>query len=449
MSNIARKRVRTEPNPKTVGSTGVWERLESSGWKQYANSTFSANGPYSSIKVTQDEIHPGPQFGGQCGPFLSVSAELNPMRIQGYGSFPSKFTVNLGGGLGTWFIRYRGGFANPDFTGLDFTNQQYVDLPILFSGSLYRPDPSAFLTLVDKRLRPKLNKANLMQAVIELREAPKMLKDTAYFFLSKWKLVSGGNVSNPISPKGASEDFLNYQFGWVPFVKDIVDVCQTAINFRDILADLIDRNNKWDHREGVLSETSTDQVISTGVGQRCFPSGFPLNQLFDTGGDGVPTRFSYLKREITRVWASGDYKFYRPEFDMNLAEFDSQMNRIQQYLTVYGARINPSVLWKVTPWTWLIDWFSSAGSFIELYTAAGEDNVVSKNLCLMHRQQTEIVLQQSIRFWSGLRTFEFYRNRTCKQRVVAGTPYGFGLTPTSLSGRQWAILGALGLSKFT
>jgi hypothetical protein len=66
----------------------------------------------------------------------------------------------------------------------------------------------------------------------------------------------------------------------------------------------------------------------------------------------------------------------------------------------------------------------------------------------MHHRIEELVFTQTFNFFSGARSVSWSRVIDTKQRDHAGTPFGFGLSAGSLSGKQWSILGALGISKF-
>jgi hypothetical protein len=400
-----------------------------------------------SAEVCKDFTNPGPPY--RSGRELTiVKAALPRGIVRGVGVYNSTEPVHLGFGFKP--TRYRGGFYNPDFQGVDFTEEQLMNPSFIQAPTTgFLPALSPYHTLVDKKLRPILSRANLGQSLAELREVPRMLQNTARDFRSSWEVVNRGLEDRvPLSSSRAGNSWLNLNFGWMPFIRDIGDVFNVVNDFDRLVRDTTNRNDRWDHRERVLEEKTVDTIIGTGSGMKCSPALSYLVWLCKPGAQWH-SRFSYFKRELVRVWGSGDFKFYKPAFDMSSRDYGSGLNHLRRASTLLGTDITPSLLWNVTPWTWLADWFGNIGSVIETATAAGQDGVVSKNVFLMASFDRVITLNQEINMADGHLSIEFYRTVKSKQRAHAATPYNFGLTPTELSARQLSILAALGISKFT
>lgn len=436
-----RIRRRTVPNPKGLVTFGKWQFLSNSVWKDGFTVSFAPTDPFRRVQVTEDRKNPGPPYL-QGGPFTSVTADLQAFQLQGHGVYNTPTPITINGINAFW--RYVGGFGNPVFDGIGPSNSLLASETYLLKNLEVVPDMIPWYTQVDRTLRPRLAKANLAQFAYELREAPRMIKQSAMDFHDLWSSL-GPDRRKFMSPKRAADSFLNDQFGWQPFIRDVQDLCKAALFAKEFFLELQRMNNTWTKRRGVISETESDSLLAQGTSRMITPAGGIYDQLLVPSASWT-YRHSYRKRVKTRIWATGEYKFYRPEFDTSLLSYSSPVAEVQRYITLFGARVSPSVIWKVTPWTWLIDWFVSIGSLLESLDAIALDGVVSKNLYLMQRTETIYLLQQEINFLSGARTFEFERNLTSKQRAVAGTPFGFGLTG-GLSARQYAILAALGLSK--
>jgi hypothetical protein len=163
---------------------------------------------------------------------------------------------------------------------------------------------------------------------------------------------------------------------------------------------------------------------------------------------GTYSRYSSEFRDIsiTTIWAAGSFTYYRPEFDKTLSDYESNWNEAMRLLTLYGARINPYILWKVTPWTWLLDWFVGIGTIIDRAVSWSMDGVVSRYMYLMKKTSTVRVHSASVNWNNGLQTFGWISNYETKQREVADNNFSFRLSG-SLSARQLAIISALGLSR--
>jgi hypothetical protein len=399
--------------------------------------------PYVSCEKTQDFLNPGPPFTtGR--PFTSVKVNLLPFAVNGIGIYTSAVPINIG--FGTGIHQYRGGFTDPQFIGVDYSDAQYRDKKFIFGDlSGFVPSLSTYYASVDNRLRPRFNRASIGQSLAEMREIPGMLRSTAKDLKEIWEFLGGSPSGNRMTPRGVANSFVNSQFGWRPFVQDVVDVCDVILHYDQYMADLAGANGRWQHREGVIKEETTETTIQSGLGYKVQPSGFLVDQ-FCKPGDSWTARYTYTNRTTTKVWASGDYSYYRPIWDMSQSDYDSGLNQIRRLHALLGTEITPSLIWKITPWTWLVDWFTNVGNMIEAADAAAIDGVVSKNVFLMLRWKREIVLKQEINMASRPLSFEFTRTVDSKQRGIAETPFSFGLLSKDLSAKQWAILAAIGIA---
>jgi hypothetical protein len=109
--------------------------------------------------------------------------------------------------------------------------------------------------------------------------------------------------------------------------------------------------------------------------------------------------------------------------------------------------LDPNVLWRLAPWSWLVDWFVNAGDVISNLTDMAIDGLVLQYGYMMeHTIICDELRLVGPRFKSGaLVDTTLCLVTETKQRVKA-TPYGFGLSWSSFSPTQLAILAALGIT---
>jgi hypothetical protein len=134
-----------------------------------------------------------------------------------------------------------------------------------------------------------------------------------------------------------------------------------------------------------------------------------------------------------------------------LDAYEQNANRI------LGARPSIETLWNLAPWSWLSDWWLDIGTVISNARLLGEDGQVLRYGYLMKHSK----VRSTYRLNTGVEMYYTFTGgtkpaytgpitnivtRETKERVKA-TPYGFGITLASLSAKQWAILGALGLTR--
>lgn len=247
-------------------------------------------------------------------------------------------------------------------------------------------------------------------------------------------------------------EYLNVQFGWMPLVRDLKSVSQAIVDSEKRLRQL-----KRD--SGRLVRRRLDFPIESSV----------THEHSYTGRRGIPVLAAHYyrdspHRETTltvnrRTWFSGAYTFH---FEMSDKQADRLSNQAKRARILLGLDLTPSVLWNLTPWSWLADWVANTGDILHNASAFQKDGLVLHHGYIMSHTVAEN--QRTLHGITARRTgplsiregynatyhpvgdvTDVFRRET-KQRRRA-TPYGFGLNTEQFSARQWAILGALGLSR--
>jgi len=117
---------------------------------------------------------------------------------------------------------------------------------------------------------------------------------------------------------------------------------------------------------------------------------------------------------------------------------------------VLGLDLTPEVLWNVMPWSWAVDWFSSTGDVIHNLTDWSTDGLVLKYGYIMEHS----IVRDTLTFVGETGLLARYPQRPDTLVLVSeakvrrpATPFGFGLNLSAFTGRQKAILAALGMSR--
>jgi hypothetical protein len=426
---------------------------------QNVNTTGDRVGSISSERCW-DQKHPGPPYRS-VGPFALIKTD-----VPGAGKTGSYSVRSNQFSPGFWW-QYDGAFVD-DGNWLSDSVSNYL--------STGAPAIVGYDTLAWDKLKPRVSKSSMAQFFYELRDLPGMLKTSAANFSRIWESLSprrtGVTITQPfgagvgdvrihrrrdtsfisavMDPQDLADNFLNHNFGWVPFLSDLGNMWDAYQRSHELISELARTNGTWIRKRAVLKSETTQRLLGRQYSPGVEPFGFNIQGLCDTRSvDGIPCKGYFDLTEVveTKVWASGLFTFYRPEFDMNTQYGDSYIGAMQRLLTLYGLRISPSLIYKVTPWSWTVDWFSNFGRWIERWDDFTVDGIVSKQLCIMARTKRYVVKTSHIFFQSGERTFNWKREFSSKVRKVADCPYGFDQTWNNLSLRQWAILGAIGISR--
>jgi hypothetical protein len=251
-----------------------------------------------------------------------------------------------------------------------------------------------------------------------------------------------------MAPKKAANHFLNHNFGWVPFVKDLADFLSNLRDFREKIGILSTQNGQWIRRRSILENVLIDEPVPgwSGTG---IHNVYPLNT--SPANDtwvGTP-HWEYRHKYQQYSTAVGSFRYYVPYFDVYSPEWGG-LGSVRRQLMLHGLRVSPSNIYKAVPWSWLVDWLAPVGHALQALQDEQFDNLVAKYLYTTTHSIHVSEFQQYVPFNSasgGPRTLTWTRSLEAKQRKGISSPYGFGLTWDSLSPKQLAILAALGLSR--
>lgn len=307
-----------------------------------------------------------------------------------------------------------------------------------------------------KRARPGNPTANLFQFVGELREIP-LLPRLRYLGLKSFRDLG--------------ENYLNYEFGWKPFVKDLVDMYKTQLKLEATLQKLRDNNGLVVRRREKKKTSTSSSDICEGslsvpfghLGDTAIGGNSQLNGFYVSGPTGSADLdlysfsgqcdYSYTTIETLTTWNCGNFGYYVP--DIGSSQWTERAKR-----ALFGQNPTPSQLWELIPWSWLIDWFSNVGDIMSNISVNAVDNEVWTN-CFSMKEITlehEIVISTHWDYLytepfgsvfevpAGAASVRYVRTELNKLRRQA-SPYGFGLDWPNFSPRQILILAALTITR--
>lgn len=377
-----------------------------------------------------DELHKGPPYRSG-GPLF-----LKKIEVQYYDS------VNVDARRSNW--RYIGKLA---------ANISTDSLRTIYTGLM--PSVGAYGAEAWNKFRPTKPRSDLGQWFGELRDLPshpfnsRLLREKVLKF------------------KDAGSQYLNYVFGWKPFVQDLIKTYETSKRLYNILRYLRNNNGKWRTAGGTIkNEYTTETVAGGNISTPVLSTYLYLDS-------------SYSKSTLTKivrdtVWFKARWKYYIPDSDFNIQDPKDVWNsRLLRKL--YGFELTPSLAWELIPFTWLTDWFLNVGDFMSNLSNAGYDNLVAKYAYVMRHRKFMNIYDQTINMastfpyphctsdplnpnrWINTGSVQLEKSlnvravvsASCKEREYASQWAfgGGGVLDESLTPRQTAILYALGLSR--
>lgn len=459
---------RREPSPKRlqqIGSVDYVCLTSGSESRSFLSAPISVSAEISDglTCVSLDENHGRPLDGlyQEGGPFHISSVRMPTTAFGGFsvlsgpGTLPPGASTHNGFDGSDWRARYSGAFAlstgtwGDGWVGIQPSSREQGH-PDVDPDDMSTLGPRAFA-----RLRPKVAVAGVFQSVAEAKDVPTTIKTSMKGASEFWTWIAKAPDLMPKYrraqalrdwrrlPGRASEHFINHQFGWVPLVKDLTDIADVALFFSDHVAEAKRNNGKPKQRTFREDVVEDESVIYTQTGNDTFTTP-ALGTAYVVPGSAT---YRIIRRSMTAVWYSGSFIQYYPEFDDSLMSGHPALQTAAQAVRLLGAEVNPVNVYKVVPWTWLIDWFVNVGDTLQVWQDMITDAVVCRYFYLMRHSYVQYVYQSSFQTYDGQTiSLEWVAGREVKARHVGQSQFGFSLQPTSLSGKQQAILGALGMT---
>lgn len=366
---------------------------------------FPLYGPYEmGIDQCVDETHPGPPYrsGGPCDIWHK---KVGPYHFD-------SFTADQGWWGSARFIHYSGNWKS--------------ELPMRLndpSGWLSSwGDGSAYGATGWNKYKPGKPGAQLSVFLGELRDLPRMFQ----FKLREFRDIGS--------------QYLNYRFGWKPFLNDLRRFFNTTKDFAKRYDALRRNNGQWVKKGGVVasSNDSWEETVGFGVGPVLPTQFYPL------GYSLPPMRLKWTQSK--KVWFEGRFKYWIP--DLGTQDFLDRFRR-----TDLGLTLSPEVVWELIPFSWLIDWFTNIGDVMSNASDGNASPVVAQYAYVMCHSRLRVDISNDFQYYpdvdaGGLKqvSIRTYVEWERKQRAAAN-PFGFGLTYEGLSAGQLAILVALGLAR--
>jgi len=238
-------------------------------------------------------------------------------------------------------------------------------------------------------------------------------------------------------------EYLNYQFGWVPFFKDLTDFATAVKTSHEVLAQLMDGSGKNQRRRYHFPPVTTTTQSNDGAGT---PYSSPVLNTDNCDGAIVQGNRTTTTTETVERWFSGCYTYY---IELGEDTLSNIARCAQEADKLFGILPTPELVWQLAPWSWAADWVSNIGDVIHNVSAFQQDGLVMRWGYMMEKSVKEVSYTLS-----GFKVKEPYLTlnltqtfgTTRKVRIKA-TPYGFGLTYDGFTNRQLAIIAALGISR--
>jgi hypothetical protein len=250
---------------------------------------------------------------------------------------------------------------------------------------------------------------------------------------------------------------LNVQFGWAPIIRDVGNAINLLLTVDRAVFPTDSTRRRREASllsQGDISSRTLEWGLTPHLSHRY--SGFPpansplVNRV---SGPGFVQRVP-LDTEVT-IQATADVRL-SAKFRTGVRPTSENNGYVDQALTLLGLKLTPEVIWELTPWSWLIDWFANIGTVLSNVSTLGFTNAILNYAysTLRYRVTTSYVARRPAQLappnyegvfqWSG--NVLFQEKYDMKVRLAA-SPFGFSVATPDLSVGQWGILSSLGLAR--
>ena len=260
-------------------------------------------------------------------------------------------------------------------------------------------------------------------------------------------LLSLRSLSEGYSLKSAASDYLNLQFGWKPVVQDIIGILRVVRESERIIAQY-KRDSEKQVRRRYDFPTTVETVTKREGSKKTYPT--PAISYYNCwDGNGSDRYLGELVQTVTRTtrtWFSGAFHYHVPDYP----GFGGDVARwVREADLLLGTTPDIDMVWNLTKWSWLADWFVNFGDVLANISNLGKDNLTLRYGYIMRHttQKIESELQGFNPMSNGMKmpspTMTHYWNRKVRYHA---SPYGFGLNTGAFTPQQWSILAALGIT---
>lgn len=240
----------------------------------------------------------------------------------------------------------------------------------------------------------------------------------------------GGNVGG---------EYLNVQFGILPLASDVQDMRLVAAQSEALIEQYERDSGKRVRRryEFEPRRSSTTQVWLNSP-----PVCVPTSAGSFSGSHVRGGMLSVETETIERSWFSGAFTYYLPKegWRRDLSELDR----------LYGVVPGIDTLYQLTPWSWLVDYFTNLGDVVSNLNAFAANGLVMPYAYIMSQKDTTVRSALNFERWDGsgwVADSVFDTVFFSSKRRLPAHPFGFGISDSGLTGKQMSILVALGLSR--
>lgn len=316
------------------------------------------------------------------------------------------------------------------------------------SDALFPASDSAARAMASERLRsirPTRPDFDLARFVGELKDFKSLFSKSNY---------------SPTSPKGVGSSYLNYQFGIMPTVSDVISAAKAVLKSDSIVRDFAERSAREYRRRSSIHLDTYETTVSprnnivggqtrVTTSLRGCQAGMHLSGNRESYYSRQP-RIGFTMSVSYSIDTFGTFEYYVGDPNGYVSRMDAYKAAARKIL---GGGLTASLIYELTPFSWMVDWFYDIGGLLAYQQDVADLGLVSKRAGFTKTTRVSVTpksVPQGVSMsstntngTSALNILPF--GRAISSHRQKGGPYS--MSPTAeLNDFQLSILGALGLT---
>lgn len=275
--------------------------------------------------------------------------------------------------------------------------------------------------------RPTRPDFSLARAVLELRDFPRLITHAASLRAGK---------------AGVGDSYLSFQFGYAPLVADLKKCARAIINSDKAIRQFVRDSGRLVRRSANLADTTSNEVSYSSLTTTFVQ--YERSFFLELGSYRLETV------ESTTARAFALWEYFASDHNGAIAMHQSAVKRADHFL---GLKLTPQVLWQVTPWTWMIDWFLNVSNLLGYQQEVADYSLAMRRSGYVVERSRRMTAVQEFRYRNGAGVRTPWMQAVCTSnskiqiRRPGLSPYGLVKPWDGLNPFQISIAAALGLQR--
>jgi hypothetical protein len=334
-----------------------------------------------------------------------------------------------------------------------------VGLPVLlnWSGEHFIAAPATLNDLVSKSLKamlpgikPQLSLVNSLIELKDFKKLPATIKRLRTMVRSLRDLNKKYTLRKILG--GSSDAYLQKEFNVMPLLSDIAGfrraLANTSKQVRNLLA--LEGRQLTRHYYVGLESVYPNKALTPSATYHYPMAKVSSSALVEPGG-GLVNKLTGVSKPYRTVMYDKAQFHGEIQYTYYLTQFQRENAKILGLMDALGVNLNPSIIWNAIPWSFVVDWVTNIGRWLDQFKVGNLEPIT-----VIHRYLWSTAVNRTTTIDCEVNLLvptlpkPLVRTSVCREESYRRDLYPIGLTHITTSGfslKEFTLAGALGLSR--